>query len=152
MPNSKLVNKPYSVPAELRQYLGDTLSYDNMKMTKTRMTNAKDKNPQEYNQKGGDLVLNWITSELKRDTTAIKSTKKIGMNTGRENQFIKSHEKDKDNANPTGANSGLVKIGNGTMYRKVMTGKEVYNEAIKKEITQIKYLIEYMNNNKKRKI
>ena len=152
MPNSKLAGKSYAVPAEFRQYLGDTISYENMKMSKTRLTKAKDSNPQEYTQKGGDLVLNWINSELKRDTTAIKSTKKIGMETGRENQFLKTHEKDKDNANPTGANSGMVKIGNGTTYRKVMTGKEVYNEAIEKEITQIKYLIEYMNNNKKRKL
>ena len=29
-----------------------------------------------------------------------------------------------------------------------MTNKEVYNESLKKEINQIKYLIEYMNNNK----
>lgn len=152
MPNSKLVNKSYAVPAELHQYLGNTISYENMKMTKTRLNDAKKQNTEEYNKKGGDSVLNWINSELKRDTTAIRSTKKIGMDTGRENQFIKTHEKDKDNANPTGANSGMVKINKGTMYRKVMSGKEVYNESIKKEITHIKYLIGYMNNNKKQKL
>jgi len=74
------------------------------------------------------------------------------MDTGRENQFIRTHEKDKDNANPTNANSGMVKINKGTMYRKVMSGKEVYNESINKEITYIKYLMEYMNNNKKQKL
>ena len=152
MPNSKLVNKSYSVPSEYRQYLGDTISYENMKMTKTRLNKAKEQNPEEYNRKGGDLVLNWINGELKRDTTAVHSAKKIGMDTGRENQFLRTHEKDKDNANPTGANSGMVKIGNGTMYRKVMTGKEVYNESIEKEITHIRYLMEYMNNNKKQKL
>lgn len=152
MPNSKLVNKSYAVPAEYRQYLGDTISYENMKMTKTRLNKAKQENPEEYNRKGGDSVLNWINGELKRDTTAIRSTKKIGMDTGRENQFLRTHEKDKDNANPTGANSGMVKIGNGTMYRKVMSGKEVYNESIEKEITHIRYLMEYMNNNKKQKL
>lgn len=152
MPNSKLENKSYAVPAEYRQYLGDTISYENMKMTKTRLNKAKQENPEEYNRKGGDSVLNWINGELKRDTTAIRSTKKIGMDTGRENQFLRTHEKDKDNANPTGANSGMVKIGNGTMYRKVMSGKEVYNESIEKEITHIRYLMEYMNNNKKQKL
>ena len=29
-----------------------------------------------------------------------------------------------------------------------MTNKEVYNESFKNEINQMKYLIEYMNNNK----
>ena len=149
MPNSRLEDKSYAVPAQYRQYLGDTISYENMKMIKTRLNRAKQDNPEEYNRKGGDLVLNWITDELKKDTTAIRSTKKIGMDTGRENQFLRSHEKDKDNANPTGANSGMVKIANGTMYRKVMTGKEVYNESIQTEIAQIRYLMEYMNNNKK---
>lgn len=152
MPNSKLVNKTYSVPAEYRQYLGDTISYENMKMSKTRLNKAKKQNPDEYNRKGGDLVLSWIENELKKDTTAIHSAKKIGMDTGRENQFIKTHEKDKDNANPTDANSGMVKINKGTMYRKVMSGKEVYNESINTEIAQIKYLMEYMNNNKKQKL
>lgn len=152
MPNSRLEDKSYAVPAQYRQYLGDTISYENMKMIKTRLNRAKQDNPEEYNRKGGDLVLNWITDELKKDTTAIRSTKKIGMDTGRENQFLRSHEKDKDNANPTGANSGMVKIANGTMYRKVMTGKEVYNESIQTEIAQIRYLMEYMNNNKKTKL
>lgn len=152
MPNSKLVSKSYAVPAEYRQYLGDTISYENMKMTKTRLNKAKKENPEDYNRKGGDSVLSWIENELKKDRTAIHSTKKIGMDTGRENQFLRTHEKDKDNANPTGANSGMIKINKGTMYRKVMSGKEVYNESINTEIAQIKYLMEYMNNNKKQKL
>ena len=152
MPNSKLVNKTYTVPTELSQFLGNSISYENMKMTKTRLNRVKNTNHQEYQQKGGDAVLNWIDSELNRDRTAVKSTKKIGMDTGRENQFIRTHNKDKDNANPTDANSGMVKIGNGTIYRKVMSGKEVYNEEIQAEITQIRYLIEYMNNNNKTKL
>ena len=69
------------------------------------------------------------------------------MDAGRENQFLKTHDKDKDNANPTRV-GGLPKINKGNIYRKIMTNKEVYNESLKKEINQIKYLIEYMNNNK----
>jgi hypothetical protein len=151
MPNAKLDNKTYNVPPELQQYLGGSISYENMKMTKTRLNQSKNGNPNEYNSKGGDAVLNWITNELKKDTTAIRSTKKIGMDTGRENQFIRTHEKDKDNANPTNPNSGLIKVNKGTTYRRVMTGKEVYNESINKEINQIRYLMEYMNNKKKQK-
>jgi hypothetical protein len=73
------------------------------------------------------------------------------MDAGRENQFIKKHTKDKDNANPT-AVGGLPKINKGNISRKIMSNKEVYNESINTEINKIKYLMEYMNNNKKQKL
>jgi hypothetical protein len=70
------------------------------------------------------------------------------MDAGRENEFIENHEKDKDNANPT-AVGGVPKITKGSVFRKIMTNKEVYNESVNKEINEILYLMEYMNNNKK---
>ena len=73
------------------------------------------------------------------------------MDAGRENQFIKKHDKDRDNANPT-AVGGIPKMTKGSIKDKIMTNKEVYNEEITKEISKIKYLMEYMNNNKKTKI
>ncbi len=73
------------------------------------------------------------------------------MDAGRENQFIKSHEKDRDNANPTEV-GGVIKVNKGSMNRKIMSNKEVYNEGLSDEISKIKYLIEYMNNTKKTKI
>jgi len=33
-----------------------------------------------------------------------------------------------------------------------MSNKEVYNEGLTKEISEIRYLIEYMNNNKKQNL
>ena len=69
------------------------------------------------------------------------------MDAGRENEFIKDHEKDKSaNATKVG---GVPKITKGSVFRKIMTNKEVYNESINKEINEILYLMEYMNNNKK---
>ena len=152
MANSELINKVYNVPENLQSFLGSTISYHNLKMTKTRLTKAKDSdNIEEFNKKGGEKALKWIENELKTDRDAIYNKKKIGMDTGRENQFIKKHEKDKDNANPT-AVGGVPKITKGKVYRKIMQNKEVYNESINNEINKILYLMEYINNNKKQNL
>jgi hypothetical protein len=117
-------------------------------MTKTRLNQAKkDKNQQEFNRKGGENVLQWVNNTLKTDRDAIYNKKKTGMDAGRENEFIKTHDKDKS-ANPTKV-GGVPKITKGSVFRKIMTNKEVYNESINKEIDEILYLMEYMNNNKK---
>jgi hypothetical protein len=149
MPNSKLEDKVYNVPEVHQKFLGGSISYPNLKMTKTRLNQVKkDGNIDEFKRKGGDEVLNWVEETLKTDRKAIYSVKKTGMDVGRENQFIRHHEKDKANANPT-AVGGLPKINKGNISRKIMSNKEVYNESINAEIKQIRYLIEYMNNNKK---
>jgi hypothetical protein len=148
MPNSQLIDKVYPVPEHLQNFLGPSISYHNLKMSKTRMNKAKKEDLNEFNAKGGDNVLKWIEETLKKDRDAIHNVKQTGMNAGRKNQFIKPHEKDKDNANPT-AVGGLPKMNKGNISRKIMNNKEVYNESIKKEISEIRYLIEYMNKNKK---
>jgi hypothetical protein len=151
MPNSKLLNKIYDVPKEHQDFLGGSISYSNLKMTKTRLNKAKKEgNLDEFNKKGGENVLKWVDETLKKDRDAIYNVKKTGMDAGRENQFLKTHEKDK-NANPT-AVGGLPKLNKGNISRKIMTNKEVYNESIDTEINKIKYLMEYMNNNKKQKL
>ena len=152
MPNSKLEGKTYNVPKQYHPFLGGTVTYPNLKMIKTRLNQAKKEgNTAEFNKKGGDSVLTWVEETLKTDRDAIYSVKKTGMDAGRENQFLKTHTKDKDNANPT-AVGGLPKIGKGSISRKIMTNKEVYNESINEEINQIRYLMEYMNNNKKQNL
>lgn len=151
MPNSKLEGKIYNVPKQHQEFLGATISYPNLKMTKTRFNKVKkDGNLDEFNKKGGENVLNWVNDTLKKDRDTIYNVKKTGMNAGRENQFIKTHEKDK-NANPT-AVGGLPKLHKGNVSRKIMSNKEVYNESINEEINKIKYLMEYMNNNKKQNL
>jgi hypothetical protein len=152
MANSQLINNVYNVPEEHHNFIGATISYPNLKMTKTRLNKAKENNNlEEFNNKGGESVLKWIEDILKTNRDSIHNVKKTGMDAGRENQFIKKHEKDRDNANPT-AVGGIPKIGKGSVHRKIMTGKEVYNESINKEIKQIRYLIEYIDNNKKQKL
>jgi hypothetical protein len=152
MANSELVNKTYNVPENFQKIFGPTISYHNLKMTKSRLNKAKENNNlEEFNNKGGEEALKWVENELKTDRDAIYNKKKTGMNAGRENEFIKKHEKDKYNANPT-AIGGLPKINKGSISRKIMQNKEVYNESINNEIKQIKYLMEYMNNNKKQNL
>jgi hypothetical protein len=73
------------------------------------------------------------------------------MDGGAENQFIKSHTKDRDNANPT-AVGGIPDITKGNIKNRIMTNKEVYNEGMSKEISNIRYLIEYMDNNNNKQI
>lgn len=148
MPNSKLVDKTYDVPEIYQPYLGPSVTYPNLKMRKTRLNQDKAAERfDDFNQKGGENLLKWIEDILKTDRDAIYNVKKIGMETGRENQFIKSHDKDSKNANPTGV-GGVPKLGNGSISRKIMTNKEVYNEGLQKEIKDIMYLIEYMSNTK----
>jgi hypothetical protein len=146
MPNSELKNKVYNIPQNMQKYfnLGDTISYSNLKKIKTELNQAKSSNNfDEFNKKGGDQTLNWIENELKTDRDAIYNRKNVGKNAGRENEFIKSHEKDRDNANPT-AVGGIPKITK-NINRELMTNKSTYNESTKKEINQILYLIEYIN-------
>ena len=105
----------------------------------------------EFNRLGGDAELKRLEAVIHTAQNANYQVKKTGMDAGRENEFIEKHEKDRDNANPT-AIGGIPKVNKGSIKDKIMTNKEVYNEGINKEISDIRYLIEYMTNNKKQKL
>jgi len=149
MANSQMEGKTYAVPENLRTFLGNAITYENLKMTKTRLTQAKEaENLDEFNRKGGENALKWIEETLKTDRDSIYGIKKTGMEAGRENQFLKTHEKD-TSKNPTKV-GGLPKMNKGNVSRKIMTGKEVYNESFEQDLKKIVYLIEYMNNKKEK--
>jgi len=145
MANSNLKNNVY-------KHNGEDKSYDSLAMQESRLKQAKEncnlhKNCDEFKRLGGDAKLKEIESIIHKEQDADYAKKKVGMDTGRENQFIKTHTKDKDNANPT-AVGGVPKMNKGSINRKIMSNKEVYNEEVKQEIETIRYLLEYMNNNK----
>jgi hypothetical protein len=96
---------------------------------------------------GGDARLSELENLVKANQDANYNKKKTGMDAGLENQFIKTHKKDRDNANPT-AVGGIPKMNKGDISRKIMTNTEVYNEGLTKELSNIRYLIEYMDNKK----
>lgn len=103
---------------------------------------------EEYNKLGGEQRFKEVETLVKTAKESNYRVKKVGMDAGRENQFIKTHEKDRDNANPTKV-GGVPMVTKGSVNRKIMSNKEVYNEGLEKEISSIRYLIEYMTHNKK---
>ena len=147
MPNSDLIGKNFEVKNEnLKKYLGNNISYENMKRKKSELENDKIKNINNYNKNGGDNVLKWIDNTLKTERDTIHNEKNTRMNAGEENQFKKEHTKDRDNTNIT--KIGLPNLHKGSTNKNIMSNKVTYNEELQKEINSIKYLIEYMNNNK----
>jgi hypothetical protein len=149
MPNSNLKDKYYNID-------GEQLKYTAIAMRESRLKKAKElcdnnKNCTEFNKLGGQQKLNKYTEIIKKEQEIdykIKDEKRKG---GLENQFLEKHEKDRDNANPTQV-GGVPLVTKGNTFDKIMSGKDIYNESVEKEINEIKYLIEYMNNNKKNKI
>lgn len=151
MPNVNLKDRTYKKKEET-----DGEKYTALAMQESRLKKAKEncekyENCVEYQRLGGDTELNRLEGIIHTAQNADYNIKKTGMEAGRENQFIKKHNKDRDNANPT-AVGGIPKVNKGSPNRKIMSNKEVYNEALSKEISDIRYLIEYMNNNNKKQI
>jgi hypothetical protein len=117
-------------------------------MEESRLKKAKqmcmeNKDCSEYNRLGGDNRLreveNLVHHEQKKDKTKRETQKDTNPN----NMYQKE--------NPTGVSVPKVTKGSnhdGSEKNKIMSNKEAMNE----EIASIRYLIEYMNNNKKNKI
>jgi hypothetical protein len=142
MPNSNLKDKIYNHNGEKKTYTSLAMKLSRLKKAEQ---DCKENNNCEYFKKlGGNIELEKLNNLIKKEQDTDYNTKKIGMDTGRENQFIDNHTKDRDNANPT-AIGGIPKVTKGSINRKILTNKEVYNE----EINKIRYLIEYIDNFKK---
>lgn len=127
---------------------GEQKNHQAFAMELSRLKKAKEecstsKNCTEFKRLGGEEKLKEVENLVRLAQNANYQVKKTGMNAGRENQFKKAHEKDVANANPTGL-GGIPKVASGSINDKIMNNREVYNE----EISKIKYLIEYMDNNK----
>lgn len=150
MPNAALKDKLHHTGDDKKE------KYTALAMQESRLKKAREFGEEtgdwtEFTSLGGELELKRLETIIHTAQNVNYNTKKTGKDAGRENQFIKKHKKDRDNANPTGV-GGVPKLTNGSISDKIMTNKEVYNEEIAKEISEIRYLMEYMNNNKKQKI
>jgi hypothetical protein len=146
MPNAGLKDKLHNTGD------GDKEKYTALAMQESRLNKAKEVcqklgDCSEFERLGGDTELKKLEGLIHTAQKTNYSVKKTGMDAGRENQFIDKHEKDRDNANPTGV-GGAPKVTKGSVKNKIMTNKEVYNEEFSREISDIRYLIEYMNNKK----
>ena len=169
MANSSLKNNDYHCPSNLithlesvyKKYNGGEdkagfkklknilntgkLTYEQMKKMKSFFDNNEEKND-EYTLNGGEKMEKWVNKELKTSRDAIHNVKKIRMDSGEENQFKKTHKKDRNNTNATKVR--IPKIHKSSNGRNLMNNRAVY-ETINEEIKDINYLIEYMINNNK---
>ena len=170
MPNKDLKNNSFECPDDIKNHLSSTLrkyrgsddsagvkkikailntgslSYDQMRKAKSFFDNDEEQG-EEYILNGGDKMKKWVESELSKATNAIDAVKKTRMDAGDENQYKKTHEKDKKNANPTKVR--LPNISKSSNGRNIMSNKVVY-ESINDELNGIKYLMEYMDTNKRK--
>jgi hypothetical protein len=149
MPNTALKDKLHNTGND-----GEKEKYTTLAMQESRLNKAKKHGEEtgdwsEFKRLGGDNELKRLEAIIHTAQNVNYNVKKTGMDAGRENQFIEKHEKNRDNANPTGL-GGVPKMSKGSIKNKIMTNKEVYNEEFSKEISDIRYLIEYMNNNKQK--
>lgn len=149
MPNVNLKNNVYNRGGSKEKYT--SLAMQESRLNKAKENCEKYNNCDEFERLGGDTELKKIENIIHTAQKADYGVKKTGMDAGRENEFIKTHEKDRDNANPTGV-GGIPKVTKGSVKNKIMTNKEVYNEHLDKEISEIRYLIEYMSNNNNKQI
>lgn len=146
MPNHDLQNKFFKVPDSLVMVAkgNQRLSYTNMKKIKSELDSKQDKDV------GDTELLKWIDKSLDSSRHAVDAPKRARMNVGAEgtkdsingerNNYKKGTAKDKANADPTGIR----------MPKMATTGRQMANdmvsyEAYEKEMSDILYLIEYLN-------
>lgn len=145
MPNSAIKDNLFNTGNGAEKYTSLAMQESRLKKAKKDGEDTGDFS--EFNRLGGDAKLAQLSNLVKSAQNVNKGAKKTAMNAGMENQFIKTHEKDQ-NANPTGV-GGMPIMHKGSMNDKIMTGKERYNESLTKEISEIRYLMEYITQNKK---
>ena len=111
----------------------------------------------EYQRLGGESRLNEIKPIVDKEREINYSKKKVGMDAGRENQFQK--EKDPTQVDIAKVTKGSDHSGPSTT-NKIMSNDQALqsrkkdvltnDQALTEEISNIRYLIEYMNNNNKK--
>jgi hypothetical protein len=147
MANSSLENNTYKIDdSSVAKHLGyDEISYSNMTTIKNRLNNKESLSSVEQK------VLNWVENKLTQETDKVDFNKRVQMDAGKSNAFIKKHEKDTENPNATKV-GGLAKVTSSGEHSKVSdqinNNRMSYYESVEEEIDSIKYLMEYMNNNK----
>ena len=116
--------------------------------------NAKKKDKPEEFSTEDEVTLNKLSGIEKRELTKIDRHKRTQMDAGGQNSFLKKHKKDgnKSITNP-GTKVSIEKIGKSGEHSKINDNLKYDRvqtfESIDSEIDSMRYLIEYMNNDKK---
>lgn len=98
------------------------VSYGQAKKIKHEMEN--DLNPEAYKLVGGEDLIDWINDTLGRNRKIVDGNKRRKMNSGLENQFKKTHSKDKSK-NPT----KVRLVSTQKTADEIINNRAVYNEA-----------------------
>lgn len=146
MANRAIKNK------ELTDSNNESKKYKAYAMEESRLKKAKklcmeNKDCSEYNSLGGDNRLREVENLVHHEQKKDKNRRETQKDTNPENMY---QEKD-----PTSVSVPKVTKSsdhNGSEKNIILSNKEKMNEDIQKEISSIRYLIEYMNNNNKTKI
>jgi hypothetical protein len=120
------------------------ISFKEMERLKNFFTTYDGSDEQEYRLSGGDLMKDFVINGVAQLRSAIDNVKRSRMKAGEENQYKKTHTKDRDNANPTNVNKANIQ----TSSDEIMDNRTTYSESYENEIDKMRYLIEYMDNNK----
>jgi hypothetical protein len=128
------------VPDEFKKHFkNDKISYTNLTTKKNRLESELSENPSDLEEK---KLLNWINKKLETETKKVDAPKRSRMNIGAEGT-----KKGKD-----GVNNNNYKTRESTEVDRVGEVLKIKESKIEEEINSIRYLIEYMDNNKKNKI
>jgi len=122
-------------------------------MEESRLNKAKklcleNKDCSEFNRLGGDARLREVENLVHQEQKKDQNRRKIQKDTNPENMYQKT---DPTSVSTPKATHGSNHKGKG-VNKQILSNDEAINEDIQKEISSIRYLIEYMNNNKKNKI
>jgi hypothetical protein len=153
MPNHTLAKKDVTIKHPNAES-PELKSYDSVAMQLSRFNDLEETAIQsgdwnEYNTKGGREKHQRLRDKVKHTQTIDNNTRKIQSDAGNSNQYQKAEFQQ---TNGKLANSKLDKSHNGTSMRdKIVDNKDI-TEGLSKELSEIRYLIEYMDNNKKQKL
>lgn len=123
------------VPPEFKKYFNnDKISYTNLTTKKNRLENNSNLNPEEKK------ILDWVNKKLDTETKKVDGPKRSRMNIEAEGS-----KQGKDGGNN-------YKTRKATEVDRVGEVLKIRESEMENEISSIRYLIEYMDNNKKNKI
>lgn len=158
--NEEYESSTFQVPPQFHSLLGEEITgnYITTKLSRLREKKKEGKLTTEEQK-----IFNWLKGKDIAETNKIDAKKRIGMKTGApgpdgepgKNHYIRHHKKKRDNANPTkigGLADLRVKGKHSKVSDQIENNRVQYYESYEKEIQDIKYLIEYMDNNKNKTI
>ena len=118
------------------------ISFKEMERLKNFFENDNGGDEQEYRLSGGDLMKGFVINGVAKLRKSIDNVKRSKMKGGMDNAYKTTHEKNTDNPTPNVKPDGVGKSAD------EIANDRVHSESYSKEMDKMRYLIEYMDNNK----